>query len=720
MGVGMYRVGVAAAAIVAAVVLVTTLAGPPQYAFAEMAPTPINLTMAGRISDDDGLNLYAINDIATFESAGRAYAVIISGGGVQVLDLTDPHNIVPAGLHPSGGGDIAIFESADRIYAAIISSGGVQVLDLTDPHNIVPAGHIFHDDGLTHIQPPSIAIFESAGHTYAITSLKKGLNDVTHDSLGMPSLITTDKTTITQVIDLTDPHNIFRADRNADNSYGHANDIVIFESANRTYAAWVSGSVLAMDLTYRNTLVRADSIGDSAGDLYLKYAWYGAAFESADRIYVAVTAYWEDGVQVLDLTDPYNIVPADGIGDDDNTVLGGARYIAAFESAGRTYAAVTSNEGVQVLDLTDPYNIVPAGHITNDNNRSLSGIKDIAIFESTGRTYAAVALYDDIQIIQLTDDADHSTYGNSQDDAPVNLVVTTHSPGCTTIFLLEYDVNRKTELRPTHLYSLGEMENGLNMTFGTHAAVASKLVPLLADRGEISSVASYSAGPSPILLEHDTNPDIDTNPFTGTIQLCDVLREPLLGAAVDALLADSGTSGSAPHQNLVPVRLDTDNLVETLTYLKENGAVVHLALESRDGDGGGSIDASVPVSFLLPLSRNDQITHFVDLVPEYMTTDDYGSIDTELHSVNGPEVAPEPEPLEIILQNGTARDGAVTITPPEPAGGPGTPYFGHEGMLHVLAAVGAVFGSVAAVFLVRARSGKYKASGVPAIRTVRP
>ena len=529
MDVGMYRAVVAAAAIVAAVVLVATLAGPPQYAFAEMAPTPINLTMAGRISDDDSLNLYAINDIATFESAGRAYVAVVSGEGMQVLDLTDPH-----------------------------------------------------------------------------------------------------------------------------------------------------------------------------------------------RIYVAVTAYWEDGVQVLDLTDPYNIVPADGIGDDDNTVLDGARYIAAFESAGRTYAAVTSNEGVQVLDLTDPHNIIPAGHITNGNSRYLSGIEDIAIFESAGRTYAAVALYDDIQIIQLTDDVDRAAHGNGQDNTPVNLVVTTHSPGCTAIFLLEYDVTRKTELRPTHLYSLEEVENGLNMTFGTHAAVASKLVPLLADRGEISSVASYSAGPSPVLLAHDTNPDIDTNPFTGTINLCDVLREPLLGAAVDALLADSGptvASGSTPYRNLVPITLDTDNFAETLTYLKEGGAVIHLVLE--DTDGGGSIEASVPLPLLLFLYGLDHVTDLRELMPEYMHTGEYGSIDTELHSINGPEVTPEPE-LEIILQNDTTRDRSATIAPPEPVGGSGTPYFGHEGMLYVLAAVGAVFGSVAAVFLVRARSGKYKASGVPAIRVVRP
>ena len=724
VSVGTYVVAVATVSIAVTTVFAAAPSGLPQHAFADAAPSPINLGAVGNITDNDHLYLYDTSGIGTFESAGRAYVAVVSGEGVQVLDLTDPQNIVTAGRiadddRPDLMGmmrNIVTFESAGRAYAAVVTLVDVQVLDLTDPQNIVTAGRIAHDDTVPGPSLFSIDTFESSGGTYAIVSVYGSESHSSHDRYGMPFFWSDNETQVVQVLDLTDPYNITRASHTVHDGYQYTiSDIAAFELADRAYAAAVLGySVQVLDLTDPQNIVPAGRISDD-GSLYLKQAQYVATFESAGRIYAVVTS--NEGVQVLDLTDPQNIVPAGRIVRDDSLYLDHPRDIITTELFDRTYAAVTSFDGVQVLDLSDPQNIVPAGRIY----AFLS--EPIITFESAGHAYAAVGLFEGVQVIQLASDTDRAAHGNGQDNTPVNLVITTHSPGCTAIFLLEYDVTRKTELRPTHLYSLEDMENGLNMTFGTHAALATKLVPLLADRGEISSVASYSAGPSPMLLEHDTNPDIDTNPFTGTIQLCDVLREPLLGAAVDALLADSGpaeASGSAPHQNLIPVRIDTDNLVETLAYLKENGALIQLSLEDRAGDGGGSISANVSVPTLLALYKMDHVTYLRELVPEAHTTDDYGSIDTELHSVNGPEVAPEPEPLEIILQNGTARDGTVTIAPPEPVGSSGTPYFGHEGMLHVLAAVGAVFGSVAAVFLVRARSGKYKASSVPAIRVVRP
>ena len=215
------------------------------------------------------------------------------------------------------------------------------------------------------------------------------------------------------------------------------------------------------------------------------------------------------------------------------------------------------------------------------------------------------------------------------DNTQIDLVITTHNPGCTTIFLLDYDVTRKTELRSTHLYSVQEMEDGLNMTFSANTTVAAKLVPLLADRVEISSVASYSTGPSPVLLAHDTNPDIDTDFFTGTAHLCDVLREPLLGAAVDALLADSapaGTSDPSPYRSYILVQMATYKFAETLAYLKENGAVISSASEGRDGDEGGSIYASVPYTLLAPLYKMDHIKNLMEPVPPW-TTNNYGRSD---------------------------------------------------------------------------------------------
>ena len=72
---------------------------PPEHAFAQSIQPTLKLTTAGSISDDDGSGLSGARYIATFESDDRAYAAVVSydDSGIQILDLTDPHNIVAAG-----------------------------------------------------------------------------------------------------------------------------------------------------------------------------------------------------------------------------------------------------------------------------------------------------------------------------------------------------------------------------------------------------------------------------------------------------------------------------------------------------------------------------------------------------------------------------------------------------------------------------------------------
>ena len=100
--------GVAVAvAIVAAVVFATAPPGQPQYAFAEASPVPFSLTEISRITNDDGLNFYGyggVMGIVTFESDGRAYAVVGLNYDVRVIQLTANADHA---AHGSGPGDTA-------------------------------------------------------------------------------------------------------------------------------------------------------------------------------------------------------------------------------------------------------------------------------------------------------------------------------------------------------------------------------------------------------------------------------------------------------------------------------------------------------------------------------------------------------------------------------------------------------------------------------------
>ena len=131
-----------------------------------------------------------------------------------------------------------------------------------------------------------------------------------------------------------------------------------------------------------------------------------AVFESGGNTYAAVTATADSSVQILDITNPLNITAAGSIYNSDSIELSGAYSIAIFESGGNTYAAVASisDDGVQILDITNPLNITAAGSITNNDNLALDDPRGITIFESGKRTYAAVtgSASKGVQILDVT------------------------------------------------------------------------------------------------------------------------------------------------------------------------------------------------------------------------------------------------------------------------------------------------------------------------------
>ena len=158
-------------------------------------------------------------------------------------------------------------------------------------------------------------------------------------------------------------------------------------------------------------ITATDSISDTE-TLELSGAFAIATFTSGGRTYAAVTALWDDdGVQILDVTDPSDITAMGSIGDTRALELAGSWDVATFTSGGGTYAAVTAyfGDGVQILNMTDPYGITATDSISDTETLELSGAFAIATFTSGGRTYAAVtALWDDdgVQILDVTDPSD--------------------------------------------------------------------------------------------------------------------------------------------------------------------------------------------------------------------------------------------------------------------------------------------------------------------------
>ena len=167
---------------------------------------------------------------------------------------------------------------------------------------------------------------------------------------------------------------------------GGALGIAIYESDNKRYAAvtsYIDGGLQILDITDPDDIIAKASITDD-GDLALGGAEGIAIYESGSKRYAAVASYIDGGLQILDITDPDDIIAKASITDDGDLALAGARNIAIFESGSKRYAAVTSvdNDGLQILDITDLDDIIAKASITDDDDLALDGAEGIAIYES--------------------------------------------------------------------------------------------------------------------------------------------------------------------------------------------------------------------------------------------------------------------------------------------------------------------------------------------------
>ena len=102
-----------------------------------------------------------------------------------------------------------------------------------------------------------------------------------------------------------------------------------------------------------------------------------------EKYYAVVTALVDDGVQIIDVTDPENPVTKGSIIDDSASELDGAYAVSTYTIENKHYAIVSGNtdNGIQILDITDPDTIIAKG-IFNNNTQGilLQGLLDVATY----------------------------------------------------------------------------------------------------------------------------------------------------------------------------------------------------------------------------------------------------------------------------------------------------------------------------------------------------
>ena len=305
---------------------------------------------------------------------------------------------------------VAIFESGNYTYAAVTSyeDNGVQILNLTDPANVDVEGNITDSTSLTLNQAQGIAVFEHNNAPHAVVT-SRGEHGI-------------------QILNLDNPDSITAVDRYTNSTtLNSACDVAIYKSNGSTYAAvtgLLSHTVHILDITTPSDISPKGFAIDTPA-LTLNNACGIDTFKSDGNTYVAVAANNDDGVQILNVTTPDRIVTAGSLDDTTgirNHELDGAYDIKVFESGNHTYAAVAAgvDNGVQILNLTDPVHIVAEGrssHSTSDD-QLLDQPFGLDIFEFDDTPYAVVAARTSnaVQVLDLSDPESPSAIANIVDD----------------------------------------------------------------------------------------------------------------------------------------------------------------------------------------------------------------------------------------------------------------------------------------------------------------
>ncbi len=360
------------------------------------------------------------NDVEVFEKGGRMYAIVTGrdDSGVQIMDITNPAQPVPvsAVFDESGGfsaldaaNDVEVFEKEGRLYAIVVAwdDDGVQIMDITNPAQPVPVSAVFDESGGFSAldETKGVAVFEKEARLYAIV--------VAWADDGV------------QIMDITNPAQPVPVSAVFDESGGFsaldaANDVVIFEKEERFYAIVIArydNGVQIMDITNPAQPVPVSAVFNNFEGFRALYGAYAVTvFEKGEQMYAIVTARDGDGVQIMDITNPAQPVPISAVFDESGgfSALDGAGYVEVFEKGERMYAIVTAwyDNGVQIMDITNPAQPVPVSAVFDESEgfSALDTANDVEVFEKGERMYAIVtAWYDNgVQIMDITPPAsDH-------------------------------------------------------------------------------------------------------------------------------------------------------------------------------------------------------------------------------------------------------------------------------------------------------------------------
>ena len=531
---------------------------------------PANLTLAGVArSGQDGFGEFAGGISAVVEVDGHHYELIGSASntglkGLTIINITDPASLsyVANLTRPESGSrynvrSITSAEVDGSHYALLLTNADITIINITDPAS-----------------PSTVVILDEAAPTLFDSSPRLGRDTVTTGGRHYVP-VTTIQTGWFSMLDITDP---------ANPAFGRAGGLPTFDEL------------------------------DNPNDIDV--------IEIGGIHYALVAAIKDDGVQIINMSDPSYPVPVAGLTDGEGgfDVLGFSSSIAAAKIGEGYYAlvAATEDNGIQIIDITDPANPSPKSAVTNAT-AGFGAMEDPAHIEVTkigSAHYALVSDYSSVfhvinvtdpgspaYVTGLTDDEDGLNLDTPEDFALANIDGTTYA----MVIVLNDSILQMIDLsdpaNPVAAGFAGSDADGFGIPFEDVAS---------AEIGGRHYALTASAYSEDIQIIDVTNPDIlyPTATFTESLdapQAVEVMESRGAHYALVVGILDNGVGSLAVINVTDPTR---PSLVANVTggkdgfgafsypyfisVMESRGAVYALILAS--GDSMAVIDVTDPAN----------------------------------------------------------------------------------------------------------------------------
>ena len=167
-------------------------------------------------------------------------------------------------------------------------------------------------------------------------------------------------------------------------------DVSTFTIGSSTYAIAVgTDGVQMIDISDPTNILAIDAVADgdtdSNGDTFTELTdpRNVETFTIGSSTYAIVTAFGDHGVQIIDVSDPTDILATDAVNDEDTDSNGGtfeklrkARGVDTFTIGSSMYAIVVAggtggaHSGVQMIDVSDPTNILATDTVADGDTDS--------------------------------------------------------------------------------------------------------------------------------------------------------------------------------------------------------------------------------------------------------------------------------------------------------------------------------------------------------------